>query len=152
MHVDAAVIHSWLPRHLQVGPKAISVETVRLRLADDNLKWTEKAEKGEVQPKVAKARLEFCRIHGKRTKAQWLNRVQLVADFKDFTWYPPNMAKKVKKHAEKYAYMREGEKYKPGASRPRPGRMFNKKQYQKAKKVIACERSLRLGRAAWFQK
>ena len=55
------------------------------------------------------------------------------------------MAKKVKKHAEKYAYMREGEKYKPGATRPRPGRMFNKKQYQKAKKVIACKRCLRLG-------
>ena len=88
LHVDAAVIHSWLPRHLQVGPKAISVETVRLRLADDNLKWTEKAEKGEVQPKVAKARLEFCRIHGKRTKAQWLNRVQLVADFKEFHLVP----------------------------------------------------------------
>ena len=113
-----------------------------MRIAAAKLTWTEKAEKGDVKPKVVKDRLEFCRIHAKKTRAQWLNRVQLVADFKDFTWYPPNMAKKVKRHAEKYAYMREGEKYMLGATRPRPGRIFSKKEYKKAQKVIAWGRGL----------
>ena len=134
-YVDAAVVHRALPRHLQVGPRAIHVETVRSRINVEGYTWQEKATKGEVGPKVQRDRMDFCKRNERKTEAQWLERVQAMCDFKDFTWFPPAMLQKVQKFRCKYTYLKEGEKLKPGLTIPKEGRWFKRKEYKKAKKV-----------------
>ena len=104
--------------------------------------WEEKAVKSEVSPEVEQNRLTFCRKNEKKTSEKWLQKVQAVGDFKDFTWYPPNMQRRAKRYATKYTYLRPGEKHKRGLTRPKDGRWFSRQEFKKAKKVNARARSL----------
>ena len=106
-----------------------------MRINAAGYKWDEKGIKGDVEPKAQRARMDFCRRNERKTGEQWLERVQAMCDFKDFTWYPPAMLKKVQKYRCKYTYLKDGEKLKPGLTIPKEGRWFKKKEIKKAIKV-----------------
>ena len=132
-YVDARIVWQTLPHKLKHGDSAISVKLVGNRIRAAGGSWEEKGTLSEQTPKNAKKRVAWCREHRATTSVQWLHKVQAVADFKDFTWYPPLMLKKVQKYRSRYTYLWPGEKSKPGLTIPK--KWFLKRDYKKAKKV-----------------
>lgn len=127
-----------MPRRLRSGPKAVCTHTIANRIRAAGGRWQPKATKAEVSPADQRTRLAWCKGHEGTPASVWLRRVQAVADFKDFTWWPPKMAKKVLRYRVKYTYLWHGEKTKPGLTVPKV--WFPRKEWQKSVKVkvYAC--------------
>ena len=90
----ASKVRLTMPR-LRSGPRKVSDRTIRRRINDSGGVWKPKSLNSEIAPKSVKKRVKWCKAH-RRTRGQdWLRKVQAVGDFKDYTWYPPALAKKV---------------------------------------------------------
>ena len=104
-------------RHVKVGlPPALkaklSVRTVRRRLAEKGVKPERKLRKANRGPAWRRRRRLWCKKHKKPTKL-WKQRLQGVADVKNFTFYTQRLKGKFVRFECAWTYMTKEEKQKP---------------------------------------
>lgn len=124
--VDSRILHSALPKKL--GRK-IGRKTCIRRLAAKGYKADRKVNKMDPGPTLCKKRVAFAQ---KNKDTAWSSQLQAVGDFKDFTYYPPDLKPKFSKLRAPWTYMTKTEKHSPAFARPK--RWFPKKDWKKTKK------------------
>ena len=68
--------------------KKISPKTVNRRLAEKGYFAQKKIQKNDPGPKLCKTRLKFVSQYEGKPPSWWNQKLQGVADIKDFTYYP----------------------------------------------------------------
>ena len=114
--VTARDIHEHLPKRLQ---KLVSIETIRLRLAEKGFKPTRKILKSDPDMKLRKARLGFCKSNKHRTRQGWKSYLQAAGDMKDFTYYPKKLMSRFRRYRSAWTYMRPHERNMTEFARPK---------------------------------
>ena len=129
--VDSRKVHRALPKKLRTKIKR---RTVIRRLAEKGYVPDEKVNKQDPGPTLCKKRVDLCDAHRNRTGSQWKEHLQGCGDFKEFTFYPPDLKPRHKQLRAGWTYMKKGEKYKKAFVRPK--RWFKKKDY---KRTLKCK-------------
>jgi len=128
--VDSRSLHDALPKKVS---KKIARRTVIRRLADNGYKPGKKINKNDPGPTLQKKRLVFVRKFPGRTPSMWKAKLQGVADYKDFAYYPRGLRSKFKRFRASWTYMTKKEKNTPRFARPK--RWFPSKEWKKVKKI-----------------
>ena len=123
----------------------VCLRTIRNRLKEKGYVPTPKAQKAEADEKTRRARLAFCREHGKRTGPQWLRFLQGVGDFKLYTYYPKELKMRFSRYRATWTYMKKSERLKPAFVRPKT--MFKRAEYTKTIKGKVFGLTLSNGRS-----
>ena len=126
--VDARDVFNALPDALR---QKISVRTVRERLRDKGFAMSEKKavdDKGDAWRKV---RLHWCEARRQWTPERCLQKLQAVADFKEFTYYNKNLKSRFKVKSCHRTLMTRGERNKPAFQKPKKAKIFERRVYKK---------------------
>lgn len=112
----------------------VSVKTVRNRLAEKGFKLEEKLTADDKGVAWRNRRLAFCNVHRGKSEEQWVNAVQAVGDFKEFTYYPRALKTRHKQLNSKRTIMKKSERTKPQFLKPR-NKMFGKTEFKRTSKA-----------------
>ena len=112
----------------------ITIRTVSNRLRAKGYKMEEKLAGDDKGEKWRKTRMAFCTAHGHKTATQWTKRVQAVADFRYFTYYPQGMKARHKRKSAPRTIMNKKEKKKIVFMKPRK-HIFKRSEYKHAQKA-----------------
>ena len=91
----------------------ISVRTVANRLRAKGYKMEEKLAGDDKGEQWRKQRVRFCKGHQTKTAEKWAHRVQAVADFRYFVYYPRDLKSRHIRKSAPRTIMRKSEKKKP---------------------------------------
>ena len=112
----------------------VTVKTVKSRLADKGYNLEEKLAADDKGLAWRKRRLAFCSTHKGKSEDQWVNTVQAVGDFKEFTYFPRALKTRHKQLSSKRTIMKKAERTKPNFMKPR-NKLFDRKTYKQASKA-----------------
>ena len=112
--------------------KTIGKRTVARRLADKGYVPEVKINKTDPDVRLAKKREKFGKKYLHWDGDTWKSELQGVADFKDFTYYPPKLRPRFARLRARWTYMNKNEKRKPAFCRPK--KWFPKKHWETTRK------------------
>ena len=124
--IDSRTLHTSLPKKLR---QKIVRRTVIRRLASKGYIPEKKINKSDPGDALAKRRVVFSSKYQHYIASDWIEELQGVGDFKEFTYYPKELKPKFKKLRAPWTYMTKKEKRLPAFVRPK--RWFPKKEYKK---------------------
>ena len=108
-------------------------------------------------------RVRFCKGHQTKTAKKWAHRVQAVADFRYFVYYPQDLKRRHVRKSAPRTIMRKSEKKKKSAFLKPKRSIFKRSEYKRAQKakvfglttttglLLICHVPSRLDSASWVK-
>ena len=112
----------------------VTMRTVLNRLRDKGFSMHDKLAGDDLGEKWRLRRLAFSKTHAGRTARQWTRRVQAVADFRYFVYFPKKMKTRHKRKSAPRTIMHQRERKKAPFLKPR-SHVFKRSEYKCVQKV-----------------
>ena len=112
----------------------ITARTVANRLREKGYSMKDKLAGDDNGEQWRRRRLQFCKVHQRRTAPQWTRFVQAVADFRYFVYYPRGMKARYARKSAPRTIMHSREKKMAPFLRPKKD-IFKRNEYKRAQKA-----------------